>query len=154
MARYAEGTTVEVSKSRGEMMELLSRHGATHFGFGTEPDREVIVFQLFGLRYRFEVMQADWTQVSAQLVAEGRNPGRVSDRKASVAAEWRRRWRARLLYLKALLEFAEGDPDEAKRLLMSQLLLTNGQTLASWAAPQVEQMYASGKMPPLLEGGS
>lgn len=144
MARYAEGTTVAVSKSRGEMMELLSRHGATHFGFGTEPDREVIVFQLFGLRYRFEVIRPQNSQMK---------PGPRQDYATLIDREWKRRWRARLLYLKALLEFAEGDPDEAKRLLMSQLLLTNGQTLAAWAAPQVEQMYASGKMPPLLEGG-
>ncbi len=146
MSRYAEGTTVEVSKSRGEMMELLRRHGATHFGFGTEPDREVIVFQLFGLRYRFEVLIPTLKQMTAE-AGPRQDPAALLDR------EWKRRWRARLLYLKALLEFAEGDPDEAKRLLMSQLLLPDGQTIATWAAPQIEAIYARGKMPPLLEGG-
>ena len=112
MARYAEGTTVDVSKTRGEMMELLSKHGATHFGFGTEPNGDVIVFRLFGFHYRFVIERADWTQVRKQLIADGRDPDRVMDPAAKVEGESRRRWRARLLYLKALLEFAQGDEDE------------------------------------------
>jgi hypothetical protein len=48
---------------------------------------------------------------------------------AQVAAEWRRRWRANVLLLKAKLEFASGDASTVTRELMPYAVLADGRTL-------------------------
>jgi hypothetical protein len=154
VARYAEGTTVDVSKTKGEMMELLSRAGASHYGFGTEPERELIVFRLFDRHYRFTVERPTLDEVKDTLRRQGRDLSRVQSWPDKVDAEWRRRWRARLIFLKALLEYAEGDDTEARRLLLPFTLLPDGKTVGEWSEPQIESAYSTGRMPPLLTGGN
>lgn len=135
MARYAEGTQVPVSKTKSEIVELISRAGASHYGFGTEEDREVVIFRLYGRHYRFDVVRPDLEELKALL------------------REWRRRWRARLIFLKALLEYAEGDEDAARALLLPFTVLPDGKTVGEWSQPQIEAAYESGRMPPLMLAG-
>jgi len=151
---YAAGTRVSVEKTRSEMAGLLGRHGATHYAFGTEPGPEgtpvdIVAFQLAGRRFRFTVTQATWDDVRENYV----KPDAVRDRKAAVDGETMRRWRARLLWLKATLEFIEDEDVDPAEYLLPFLMLPDGRTMSEWAEPQVAQMYATGKMPPLLGSG-
>jgi hypothetical protein len=146
--RYAEGTEVSTERSLADIRRLLTVAGATHFAFGEEPTKGLIQFTLNGLSYRFEIRRPAWDDLIDRYDA----PGRVDQRRA-IDAEWKRRWRARVLWLKALLEFAEVEPREFSRAMLAHLLLPNGQTLGSWAVPQIEVMYGEGKMPPLLSEG-
>lgn len=152
MTRYAEGTTVPVAKTKGEILELLVTHGASHYGFGTEtlpePGREIVAFSLRGLNYRFEVERPTWTAVARTYA----NPERVQNRSIPVEREWMRRWRARLLWLKATLEFADGDSGETARLLLPFLVLPSGDTMATWAADQMVAIKER-RMPLLLTAG-
>lgn len=46
MARYAEGTTVLVGKTRGEIETLVDRYGARSFGSGwLREDRAMVTFE-------------------------------------------------------------------------------------------------------------
>ena len=53
-----------------------------------------------------------------------------------MAAEWRRRWRANVLLLKAKLEFADGETSTVERELMPFLLTAGGQTLGDLIATE------------------
>lgn len=163
--RYAAGTTVSVDTTHGEIKRLLKRYGCENFGLVEKPELTAIQFVLDGLPYRFLVNKPDADTLRAEFIDDRYNNTSLSlyavenmaKRKNwadEVDKEERRRWRARLLWLKATLEFAESEGQEVLRAaLMSQLVLPNGTTMGEWAAPQLPGAYASGEMPPLLTGG-
>lgn len=141
--RYAEGTTVSVDSSQGEIRALLRAHGATRFALAELPDRQAVEFELRGIRYRFSVDMPSRDDVEAGRRSPGKSWEATVDR--AVDGEWRRRWRARLLWLKATLEFAEGETDaELVNVLGAFAVLDNGQT--------VGQALSSGSVPLLGSG--
>lgn len=148
MARYAEGTDVPVDRSVVQIRRLLQAAGATHYAFGEGPEGAAIQFALDGRHYRFDVARPTWEQISDRYGA----PSRVDHRRA-VDNEWRRRWRARHLWVKAQIEFAEVEPEAFSASMLAHLVLPDGSTLGGWAAPQIESMYRDGAMPPLLGSG-
>lgn len=153
---YAEGTTVPVAKSQAEVKALLSKHGATHYAFGESPEVEVVQFRL-GVMYRFDVQRPVAADMRAAFI-EAQNGTWNATRRADAidwngraAKEHMRRWRARLLWLKAMLEFTDVVP--LSESLMANLVLPDGQTFGHWAGPQVEAMYELGQMPAMLGDG-
>jgi hypothetical protein len=144
--RYAEGTSVRVEQSQAEIRTLLSKHGVRHFAYGEDPDRAAIQFSLHGLPYRFEVLRPT--------IEDLRSRFRTNvDWTNRIEKEWRRRWRARLLWLKATLEFAADEgPDAVSEALLAYLVLPGGKTMGSWAEAQLPGAYREGAMPPLMLG--
>ena len=152
MGRDAEGTTVPVEKTRAEIEALLVRHGASHRGFAEGPDRAMFQFTLHDVSYRFDVVRPTVEELQAEYRASGGTGWGNVDWRKRVEREWMRRWRARLLWLKAQLEYAGGDPEEEVRTLLAHMVLPGGQTMERWVMPQMPAI-ATGHMPLLLEGG-
>lgn len=144
---YAEGTKVPVEQTQGEIRKLLVKHGATHFAFGSAPERDIVQFQLAGRHYRFTVERPTVKDIGGKF---GTRPV-YGDWGPRLDSEYRRRWRARLLWIKAMLEFAEDEP--LSKAMLAYLLLPDGRTFSDWADPQVEAMYERGEMPALLGTG-
>ena len=132
MARYAEGTPVPVDRSRGEITGILATHGVERMGWQTSPEGDELLFELAGHSYRFRI------------AARGQRAN--LDWPGKLAAEWRRRWRANVLLLKAKLEFADGETSTVMRELMPYALLRDGRTLE-------EAITAGDKSVPLLGTG-
>ena len=64
----------------------------------------------------------------------------------AIDAEWRRRWRARLLWIKATLEFAEDDEDEGLATAMAgYLVLQGGVTVGQAITEGTLPMLGSGR---------
>jgi hypothetical protein len=120
--RFAENTTVSVESSRGEISGLLTKHGVIRQAWASEPERDTLQFELAGHVYRFIMERPTMTEVMQMYP-------NAYDHNAKLAAEWRRRWRANVLLLKAKLEFAEGDASTVIRELMPYAVLTDGRTL-------------------------
>jgi len=137
MSRYAEGTTVSVESSRGEITGILAKHGVQRMGWYTEPERDVLQFEIErdvlqfeieGRGYRLHIDRPTAAELREQRGREYTYPDNVDwDKKA--ADEWRRRWRANVLLLKAKLEFADGETSTVERELMPYMLLKDGRTL-------------------------
>jgi len=141
--RYAEGTRVSVDQSQSEIRALLRKFGAGRFALAELPERQAIEFSFGAVRYRFTVEMP--TRFDFPTVR--RSPGLSLEASIDrlVDAEWRRRWRARLLWLKATLEFADGETDdELVNVLGAFAVLENGQTLG--------QALAGGSVPLLGSG--
>ena len=66
------------------------------------------------------------------------------DWEGKAAAEWRRRWRANVLLLKAKLEFIDSGDTTLERELLPYRLLAGGQT--------VEDLIVAGGLPMLTTG--
>jgi hypothetical protein len=149
--RYAEQTTVPAEKSRAEIETTLVRYGAERFAYMTMSDRATIAFEAKGRLLRFDVPLPDrndrdfWT-----------TPGRRGTRTAENAHRaWeqacRQRWRALALAIKAKLEVVETGISTFESEFLAHIVLPgNGQTIAEWITPQMERLYETKKMPPLL----
>lgn len=138
LAKYAEGTTVPVEKSRLEVETLLRKHGAIGIATSWDKGRYVLLFDLRKRRVRFDVPAPD--------------PKTFRDTRRWEAEE-RRRWRALLLIVKAKLELvASGDADFESEFLAQ--LVVGGQTIAERLLPQLDAAYQAGTLPPLLGSGS
>jgi hypothetical protein len=132
--RYAEGTSVSAERSQDEIRSLLRKHGADRFAFAEAPEGAHIQFSLRGQQYRFTVDRPTTADAPRGTQSTWRD------------REWRRRWRARLLWLKATLEFAaDEDSDQLRTALLAYLLLKDGRT--------VGQLVESGGLP-LLNAGN
>lgn len=131
--RYAEGTSVPVDRSRGEITGILTEHGCQRVAWATEPAADTLQFELSGHQYRFVIARPTLEDLRAQYLADGRDWSRVMDPPAKVDAEWRRRWRAHVLLLKAKLEFVAGGDTTLEREFMPALVVAGGRaTLAEW----------------------
>lgn len=131
--RYAEGTTVPVDRSRGELTGLLTQYGCQRMAWATEPGADTLMFELGGNQYRFVIAKPTLDDLRAQYRADGRDWTRVLDPLAKVDGEWRRRWRAHVLLLKAKLEFVAGGDTTLEREFMPALVVAGGRaTLAEW----------------------
>jgi hypothetical protein len=140
--RYAEGTKVSVETSRGEISGILGKHGVVRMGWFTEPESDVVQFEMGGRLYRLAIKRP--TLADAKAAYTGKQAWNV-DWPGRVDAEWRRRWRATVLLLKAKLEFADGETSTVERELMAYLVLKDGRTL--------EAALTDGGLP-LLAAGS
>lgn len=135
---YAEGTTVSVESSRGEITGILTKHGVKTMAWGMNPEGEQLQFQLGGRAFRLEIKKPTVDDIF-RLFPNHR------DTEAKLAQEYRRRWRATVLLLKAKLEFADGETSTLERELMAYMVLKDGSTM--------EQFVAGKGMPLLASGG-
>lgn len=145
--RFAEGTDVPVERSRGEITGILTTHGVQRQAWASEPEGDTLQFELDGHRFQFRIARPTVEEVRSDYRARGGDWTRVYDPAAKVAAEWRRRWRANVLLLKAKLEFADGEASTVMRELMPYALLRDGRTLedAVLAGDSAVPLLASGK---------
>lgn len=157
--RYAAGTEVSVEKSRAEIETLLRKHGATSFvcGWDDEQAMSVLVFRLVERHFRLEVRKVDGQNVPAAKIANVAVAHRKARIESWVAGEERRSWRALLLIVKAKLEMIANGGSSAEREFLADMLLPNGETVATAILPGIAKSYASGEMPrrllPALSGG-
>jgi hypothetical protein len=129
MKRYAEGTAVTVQTSRGEITGILAKHGCDRMAWGSAPEGDTLQFELGGKVFRFAITKPTLEDCKRMCEEDGRRWSLVYDQQAKVAAEWRRRWRAHVLLIKAKLEFIEGGDTTLEREFLPYAVLPNGQTV-------------------------
>lgn len=149
---FAEGTTVSVENSQGEIRVLVKKYGADQFVSGEWPDRAMIGFRCNGRMVRFTLMlpnvkdprftpkRARWNQTSAER------------HQALYDAEQRRLWRALCLTIKAKLESVASGISTFDSEFMPFILMPDGRTVAEHVLPAIDAAYKTGKMQPLLLG--
>lgn len=130
--RYAEHTTVGVDKIRGELTGLLTSHGIMRQAWGFD---DTLQFELHQRRYQITIARPT-TEEILELYPNTR------DAESKKEQEWRRRWRARLLWLKATLEFSE--EVGATTALAGFALLPDGRTVGA-ALEDPQYLLASGR---------
>lgn len=153
MTKYAEGTMVSVERSRTELEKMLRRFGADQFmaAWDDETGRHITAFRMSGRQVRLEMPMPAMDDPGFWVTATGK-------RRAPEAAhdqfnqEVRRRWRSLLLVVKAKLTAVADGISSIEREFMADLVLPGGATLGEWAHPQLDEVYRSGQLPPMLPG--
>lgn len=152
MSQYASGTDVSVIRSIGELEKLVSKHGATGFGYGRDDQtaRTRVVFRIADRMVRFEVEKPDLNDFKK--TPTGR-PRALSEATRMTDAEEKRRWRALVLVVKALLVgVSDGVINLSDAFLPYTLLPSDGRTFGEWAEPQLDVAYATGEPLALMPG--
>lgn len=152
---YAENTTVAVEKSRAEIERTLQRYGADTFAYGWNDDGAAIQFRAHGKHVKFMLPLPDRRD---RKFTHGKPRSSYSEAplRSELAAHklWeqacRQRWRALALVVKAKLEAVEADISEFETEFMGHIVLPDGQTVAEWLRPQIDEAYESGQMPATL----
>lgn len=145
--RYAEGTSVSVEASRGEISGILAKHGVRRQGWQSDDDTgDELMFEIDGSPYRLSIVRPTMDEIKARAIAEDKDVRYISAAawQNKLDAEWRRRWRATVLLLKAKMEFIGGGDTTVERELMAYRVLRDGRTL--------EEAIIAGGLPALTPG--
>jgi predicted DNA-binding protein len=145
--RYAEGTSVSPDRSRSEIERVLTRYGATGFGYMWQGLVAMIVFEMQGRRIRITLQMPSEEEFRYTATYRTRTTGGM--REACEQAR-RQRWRALALYVKATCEAIEAGIVKFEDVWLAQTVLPSGATVGEWIEPQLDDVYRSGQMPPLL----
>lgn len=131
--RFAHGTDVPCSKTRGEIEALLVKHGAGQILSGIDTARRTgfVGFTLQGRQYRIPLL-----------------PRKDNHRDEEQVA--REQWRALLLIIKAKLEFVSAGLATTEQEFLAHLVLPNGNTVGQEIAPRIAEAYAGGQITNLL----
>lgn len=127
--RYAVDTKVPAMQTRNEIEQLLKRYGADSFLYGQDSGKVMIGFRAHGRMLRFTLEMPD---------------------EKKFARQHRALWRSLLLSIKGKLESVAAGIEHFDEAFLSHIMTPDGRTLAQVLVPQVESMYKTGKMPPLL----
>ena len=131
---YAKDTIVPVSKTRGEIEQLLERAKAKQYGTAVDYDLLTarVQFRLHERIVRFTVALPDRKKFGDGVRYE--------------RAE-RQRWRALLLVLKAKLESVESQIETFESAFLAQIVMPNDKTVVDILVPIIAESYKGGAMP-------
>jgi hypothetical protein len=136
---YAEGTTVPVEKSIGEIVTLVKRAGAQRVAQAEEPDRFIIQFTLADRTVRFHVALPSLSDVA---VRDGRGSSlSTQQRQARLQQAHRQKARALLLVIKAKLESVESKVETFEQAFLPNVVLSDGSTVYERVAGNIALEY-------------
>lgn len=129
--RYAAGTTVPVAKSRMEVEDLLTRHGAHQIVIGTDSRlrRGFVSWTVEDRQYKLAIPPR-----------QGRNVAQIE----------REQWRTLVLLLKGKLEVIASGMVTFDQEFLAYMVLFDGTTVGEAVAPRIAEIYDTGKVVPLL----
>ena len=152
--QYAKDTEVSVERSRAEIEAILTKYGASQFGYATDSVRGLASVQFCAcdrhIRFVLKLPNRDDKQFQ-------RTPHRHKLRTPEQSYQaWeqacRQRWRALALCIKAKLEVVECGISEFESEFMANIVLPGGATVGQFMKPQIERAYTTGDMPPGIAG--
>jgi hypothetical protein len=118
--------------------------------YGWSERGAVIGFMMKGKQYKC-VLQLPGKE--AFMKSEKGRRRTIAQAQIALEQSIRQRWRALSLVIKAKLEAVESTISTVETEFLPWMVLPNGETVGQWMMPQIEAIYQSGKMPPLLPGG-
>lgn len=152
MTRYAANTEVSSSKSLAEIERILARYGAGAFAYARDDElrKAAISFKIRGRYYRMMLPLPDRNDREFTHTPDRGKPRSPDAQERVYEQATRQRWRALALWIKAVLEAAESGITTLEDALMPFTLLPDDRTVSEWLQPQLDQVYLSRKMPPLI----
>jgi hypothetical protein len=144
---YAEKTTVSVGKTRGELLELLEKHGCGSIGFTTSPTGAAVTFQAHDRWIRFRLVFAGRSSFVKTPAGQARSSAQID---AAQDQHARARWRQLLLVVKAKLEAVDEGIEEFDEAFLAHVVLPDDRTVFEASAPVIEASYRDGNVRPLL----
>ncbi len=147
---YAEKTSVSVAKTKADIEELIQKAGAGQFVSGYKENMAVIGFSVDNRQIRFVLPLPDKEDKKFWYTPERRNKRTKEQAYAAWEQACRAKWRALYLIIKAKLEAVESGISTIEREFFYDIVLPDGNTVGEFLSPQLDMVYESGNMPPML----
>ena len=147
---YAEKTSVSVAKTKADIEELIQKAGAGQFVSGYKENMAVIGFSVDNRQIRFVLPLPDKEDKKFWYTPERRNKRTKEQAYAAWEQAYRAKWRALYLIIKAKLEAVESGISTIEREFFYDIVLPDGNTVGEFLSPQLDMVYESGNMPPML----
>lgn len=131
--KYAADTSVPIDRSRGEIEAMLSRRGATAFGYGQEGGRAAIMFRLPTCSVRIELKLPAAKEFA---VSDGGRTRKQTAQQQAWAQACRARWRALALVIKAKLVAVDAGITTVEEEFQANLVLPDGRRVGDVVAAE------------------
>lgn len=154
MTRFAENTSVSVEKSRAEIETILTRYGASQFGYATDTMRGLATIQFCakGRHIRFTLNLPLFSDKQFMYTPSRKQRRSPEEQGKAWEQACRQRWRALCLCIKAKLEAVECGITEFEAEFMAHIVLPTGGTVGQLMGPQIQQAYLTGTVPNGIAG--
>lgn len=136
--KYALDTAVAPEKSQRQIMELLHRYQIDDYELLIGMNRTGIAFKLQNRALRFILPMSKTSEMTEKQYAQ----------------EVRSAWRGLLLTLHGKLESIDRGIETFDEAFMGQIVTPRNETVAEWLSPQLNTIFRTGEMPPLLPSGN
>ena len=147
---YAQGTTVAISKTLGEIQRELQKRGVVDFGYMTTLEASGFMFRQKGVPFKFTIAMPDRK-------AFDRTPTGQLRTESSAQQFWedecKRKWRSLLLVIKAKLVAIDEGIVEFNDEFLAYAVLSDGRTAGEVFHDAVEQAALDCKPLVLSLGG-
>ncbi len=144
---YAEGTSVSVEKSQGEISQILRRFGAEEFGHKESRGKGYFMFVIGGIAYQMEVPLPPLADFTTSPAGRSRTDLQA---QTDQAAEIRRRWRSLLLNIKAKIVAIDDGISTVEKEFLAFVMLPSGMSIGDAMIPTLQKIAASGEFPKML----
>lgn len=136
--RYAAGTSVEASKTQGEISSLLARVGCDRIVNAMEPGRHTIYFEIERRGFRFSLPLPDPDDEEFRFHSRGARTEAAA--RDLWERECNRRWRAFGALIKATLVAVEEGILPLNQALAPYAMLPNRRTVAEETAERMAEL--------------
>lgn len=150
---YAKDTRVSTEQTMTEMKRLLAKHGATAFiqGENLVDGHAYVEFMLSGRQIRIVMTMPSREEYRYTPNNRVRTGGGIESMWEQGCRQRYRQW---LGIIKFKLEAVEIGITTLDREFLPDMVLPGGNRVEEWLAPQIEEAYQTGKMPPMLAAGN
>lgn len=138
---YAADTSVPVDRSRAEIEAMLTRRGATAFGYAQQGGRAAIMFRLPTCSVRIELQLPSAKEFA---VSERGRTRKVTAQQQAWAQACRARWRALALVIKAKLVAVDAGITTVEEEFQANLVLPDGRRVGDVVADEYRRAIEGG----------
>jgi hypothetical protein len=150
---FAKGTSVPVSRSKGEIEDLLTKWKATRIGVMTEPGKAFVMFAIGKWSVQFEMPLPTEASAKTQKTSQGWLMTETQ-RQKWLEQTTREKWRALVLTIKAKLVSVENGVESFEEAFLAHLVLASGATVGQKALPALREKAAASQPLMLGAGGA
>lgn len=144
---YGAQTKVPLSRTKTDIKELLTKHGATGFAYATEGVRSLVAFSMSGRRVQIML-------VMPSIDDYARTPRNSETTAAGQRTAWeqacRHRWCPLVLTIRAKPEAVASGITMLESEFPADIVLPEGGMVGEWLAPDIWQASGTGSLPPML----
>lgn len=135
--KYALNTAVAPEKTQREIAELLHKYKVDDYELLIGMNRTGIAFKLQNRALRFILPMPKPKEMT----------------EGQYAQQVRSAWRGLLLTLHGKLESIDRGIENFDEAFMGQIVMPQNETVHEWLSPQLDTIFKTGKLPPLLPEG-
>lgn len=150
MGKYAANTSVSAEKSVMEIEQIVTRWGAEEFGFARNQQQAMVFFRVNDRQVRFTLPLPDRNSEDFTLTETGRQRS-VSAATDAYEQAIKQRWRSLALVIKAKLVAVDDGVVTFEQEFGAYVVLPSGRTAGEYLTEAIDQAYATGEVPPLMQ---